>query len=414
MLTGLLLVIGGASDADEPRADRTLKITVLGADKKPLPKAKIHAAIWAKVPAKTNRDYVCDELGQTIVELPPEVGILRLWVRSDGYVSMFAHWSPQFVEQKLIPEEDPIPEKFTFELEKGATIGGTVVDGDGQPIPGVRVQAVLDMASARLEHRVEQANQLAGESDGPMTDALGRWSLNNVPDEATGIRFMLSHPDYLSDYEWRRLPGNQATVIDMLRAREAKLVMARGTTVTGTVTDADGKGVAEALVIWGEDPYHQNGSQEVRTDAQGKYKLPPLANGKQRVTVVAPGWAPDQQKIDLSDTLPPVDFRLVRGKTIRIRFIEPGGRPIPDVQVMIDSWRDGKALYNHKHPSVLDTTIPTAADMKGVYEWTWAPDDDVIYDAGKPGYQPPETFFVSPEDKEFVITLRKLKGNKSR
>lgn len=317
------------------------------------------------------------------------------------------------MKQKLIPEEEPqISEEFTFELEKEVTIGGTVVNEDGQPIPGVRVQAILEIPPARMEHWVERTNLLAWESDGPLTDAQGRWSLNNVPDDATDIRFMLSHPDFLSDYEWRQLPGDQG--IDMLRTREATLAMARGAAVTGTVTDADGKGIAGALVIWGEDPYHQNGSQEVRTDAQGKYKLPPLAKGKLTVTVVAPGWAPDQQKIDLSDDLPSVDFRLARGKTIRIRFVEPGGTPIPDVQVVIDSWRDGKALYNHKHPNVLDTTIPTTADMKGVYEWTWALDDDVIYDAGKPGYQLAEKIIVSPEDKEVEITLRKVKASKRR
>ena len=246
------------ADADEPRANRQMKVVAVGPDKKPLPKTRIHAAIWAKSPAKTNRDYVCDERGEVLVDLPAEIGILRLWAKSDGHVALFAQWSPQFVKENVIADEEPIPETFVFELEKGVRIGGIIVNDNGKPIPGVKVQVLLDLPPVGPTQRLSPNSLVASESDGPITNAEGRWSLNTVPDHVPSVYFQLNHPDYLSDYSWRKLPGNAATVMETLRRRNARLVMGPGITVTGTITGTDGKGIANAIVIWGDDPYLQN------------------------------------------------------------------------------------------------------------------------------------------------------------
>ena len=60
---------------------------------------------------------------------------------------------------------------------------------------------------------------------------------------------------------------------------------------------------------------------------------------------------------------------------------------MPNVFVAMKAGAGGKSLYNHKHPNVVDTQIPTQADENGVYEWTWAPGDQVEYSFGKEGYQ---------------------------
>ena len=93
-----------------------------------------------------------------------------------------------------------------------------------------------------------------------------------------------------------------------LRAGTATITMKGGLSVTGTVTDPEGRPVAGAVVVRGEDPYREWGSQEVRTDARGVYRLPPLPRGPLTITVVAPGWMPVQKKIDLQPGLKPVDF----------------------------------------------------------------------------------------------------------
>ena len=105
------------------------------------------------------------------------------------------------------------------------------------------------------------------------------------------------------------------------------------------------------------------------------------------VTVTAEGLFADLKKTTITVENPPVDSQLTSGKTLRLRFVDESGKPVPEVFVGIEGWRGGKSLYNHKHPNVVDTQVPTQADKNGVYEWTWAPGDQVEYSFGKEGYQ---------------------------
>jgi hypothetical protein len=73
---------------------------------------------------------------------------------------------------------------------------------------------------------------------------------------------MLSHRDYSSDYDWGAMQDEQGVTMEQLRNETAVIVMRRGIPVTGTVRDAEGKPVKQALVVWGDDPYQQEGKQE--------------------------------------------------------------------------------------------------------------------------------------------------------
>ena len=70
--------------------------------------------------------------------------------------------------------------------------------------------------------------------------------------------------------------------------KSASIKMHRGAVVTGTITDPMGQPVSDAVVVWGDNPYDQEGSQEVRINAEGVYQLQPLNSGRMNVTVVAP------------------------------------------------------------------------------------------------------------------------------
>jgi hypothetical protein len=126
---------------------------------------------------------------------------------------------------------------------------------------------------------------------------------------------------------------------------------------------------------------------EVRTDGRGVYRFPPLPPMRLTVTAIAEGWAPELTKIAVSWENPPINFQLKPGKTLRLRFVDDSGNPVPEVSVGIAGWRDGKSLYNHQHPNVLDAKIPVKADRNGVYEWRWAPPDEVEYNFQKEGYE---------------------------
>ena len=194
--------------------------------------------------------------------------------------------------------------------------------------------------------------------------------------------------------------------MESLRDKSATIVMHWGSPISGTVKDVDGKPLAGAIVIWGDNPYQEEGSQEVRTDAEGRYRLPPREAGPLTLTVVAPDWSPAQTRLEVSPANSVADFQLEHGKTVRIAFVDAAGAPIPNVAIGITGWRGGKALYNYKHPNVLDTKIPTKADENGIFEWKWAPDDAVQYDFGAEGYQYVHQHAVTASDVTTVVILR--------
>ncbi len=370
------------SVAKQPEAaKRSMLIHVIGPDGRPMQGVQIHRSVWTKKPGNDrNLDVLSDEDGQVRVSVPEEISIFRLWARAEGHVPLFAHWEEQDNPETTLPEE------FTFRLKPGTVIGGIIRDQNGQAIKGATVEV-------QLQHGGEQDGRagpdmwLAEGSDASTTDAEGRWTLKNVPPgNNVEVLLKLGHPDFISDPNWGTLQKEQGITTEALRAGTATIKMRGGLGATGTITDPGGKPVVGAVVVRGERPYREVGSQEVRTDDRGIYQLPPLPRGPVTITVVARNWMPVQKKIDLQPGLRPIDFRLEPGKALRVAIVDKTGKPVPGVSVSIHRWRGQESLYNIRHPNVLDTQIPNETDESGAYLWTWAPNDAVTYSLYKKGY----------------------------
>lgn len=369
---------------DVPNATRMMRVRVQSKEGDPLEGVQIHASLWTKEKFDRNRDYKTNAEGEAVVELPKSFQILRLWATQKGRVGLFAQWWP---ERESRARE--IPQEYLFELARGTVIGGVVTDDAGDPVAGARVAVQLTQPNDQaLLDRVAIPNcWLAEGEDCATTDAEGRWSLDNVPaGDQVAVQVLLNHPDHVSEYTWGSLQSAQGVTMEQFRDRTAKIAMRKGVRLSGFVMTPDRQRVEGAVVIWGNDPYFETGSQEVRTDAKGHYRLPPLPEGKLKVTVVAEGWAPHQEEIDLTTEHSTLSFKLEPGRTIRFRFADGDKKPVSNVNVGIGEWRGARALYNHRHPNVLDTKIPARSDENGVYEWTWAPADGVTYSFYHEGY----------------------------
>ncbi|MBI2826246.1 MAG: carboxypeptidase regulatory-like domain-containing protein [Planctomycetia bacterium] len=396
---------------DEPKQLATkgsMLIRVVGPDDQPVAGAKLFANVshWDRA-AKSdkrrvikNNDYVTGPDGTVEITLPVLVEDIRLWVRKDGYAPMFAIWWPK--EQ---PDLLAIPQEFTYRLVKGTILGGLVNDETGKPIERVKVEVQYD-GDGGGPNRARFDSWLSQGDDAIVTDAQGRWMLSNVPPgDDIKVRVKLSHPDFISDKEWGQFQQEQHIAPKALRAQSAVMVLKRGKAITGKVTDPDGQPVKNTIVIWGDRPYWEHRPhQEVRTDEQGVYRFPPLPPGEMHVTVVAEGWMPQRIKTRIAPDAPAVDFALQPGKKLRLRFVDKSGSPVPRVGVDIASWRGAESLHNMKASQVLDTNIPRRANDKGVYEWTWAPDDAVQFRFGKEGYANVETS-ITADDSEHVVTM---------
>ena len=365
----------------------SIRLRVLWPDQKPMEKARIHASVWTDDKSfKANRGYKTDADGVAIVELPKLVKILRIWVRKEGYAPLFVQWWPR--EQADVHS---IPDEYSFVMKKGTVVAGFIKDPDGNPIPNVHVQARRTGSGEDLGGRHGYDTWLAegkdpNEIDGPkITDQDGRWELRNVPSQSD-VELFLTHSDFVGDKYWGGLQKEQQVTTADFRKQTGTIVLQRGVSVAGRVTNPAGEPVDGAVIVWGDDPYFQQGSQEIKTDSDGRYRIPTLAPEKLRITVMAKDWMPDTRMVSLSPGMGEVNFELKPGKHLRFRLVNSSSEPVAGAYVGIDRWRGSQALYNHKHPNVIDTQIPDKTDENGIYEWTWAPTDAVTYSIGKEGY----------------------------
>ena len=108
------------------------------------------------------------------------------------------------------------------------------------------------------------------------TDADGRWHLDHVPETITSMAIHLGHPDYIVEGFLRQVTAAEQKQIE---DRTSVIVMNRGITVTGTVTDPEGKPVANALVAQGDDRIGGSHFPTTRTDQEGNYRFGSLALG---------------------------------------------------------------------------------------------------------------------------------------
>jgi uncharacterized GH25 family protein/thiol-disulfide isomerase/thioredoxin len=285
------------------------------------------------------------------------------------------------------------------------------VDEAGKPIAGakVRVELLDDLKPAQGDGRVRYDRWLAEASELATTDAEGRWHIDNVPNHP-GVKLYLfaTHPEYVTDENWQRtLKTNDITTAKLLQ-RTAVLTLKRGVIVRGQVTDPAGKPIPNAIIIHGDDPYWGRTTSTFATDAEGRYRLPALPAGLTTLTVMAPGCAPQTRKVDLCANLPPQDFHMRPGKTIRLRVVDAAGQPVPKAYVSLLEWKGSKSIqssHNPNHPKVPSTKIPRATNARGVWEWTFAPDGPVKLEVGKKGFASRE-LEVAGGAPERTVTLK--------
>ena len=202
------------------------------------------------------------------------------------------------------------------------------------------------------------------------------------------------------------MQDQQGVDLKALRARTATITMRGGIVATGTVTDPQGKPIAGAVVVRGDHPYWEVGSQEVRTDEQGRYRLPPLPFRESDGHGDRPGLdaRPDEGRDPQGDG--PGRFSTPAGQGPANSLRRPVGEADrgcrrQDRQMA----RRRVALQPPSIPNVLDTQHSrsrptTAASTTG----RWAPDDAVTYQFYKEGYVRHEATLIA-SGSEQTVTL---------
>ncbi len=217
----------------------------------------------------------------------------------------------------------------TIQLARVVTIEGTVYSGTGVPLPGARVEAVwsrprqgLDIAtvSKALSSPEEVAGHAISDPDGAYRLRIGAGGSYMLRVNAKG--FAQEH---------------EATRTYLAPVAGLDFHLFPGTTLAGTVADAQGRPIADAEVfflaglatITGQTP-----KAEARTNGAGHFSLTVAPVAQMALVTRKPGYATHTMEPKLPATA--LEIVLERGLTMRLRMVnKKTGEPAPGVTVSV-------------------------------------------------------------------------------
>lgn len=353
-----------------------LEVTVLDPDGKPLADVPVDIRIdGMEFPMPTNED------GIVSVNVPAgDETELELSVSHEGCASISARWA----------KGNKLPEQVTIPLHKGKTIGGIVHDEHGNPVEGVKVEA---LATANDDHGINSGKgelRMEIPRDLAVTDSEGRWQSHSGPTEDVSIQMRFLHPDYVRQEGFSYRGGSW----EELQSLKKIVVLSKGVVVAGKVLDGEQSPIAGAKIVTGPDRYWSN-KLVVTTEEDGKYQLPEPQVGRLVLTVTAPGFAPELKSLNLEKPTGNIDFQLEPGKNIRLHVVDKDGKPVEGVRVYAEEWRGNRSL---------DLSKDEKTDPQGDWEWKEAPADAVKYGLSKDGHIGLEVD-LKPSDEVHTLTL---------
>ena len=154
-------------------------------------------------------------------------------------------------------------------LESGATVHGVVVDGNGVPVAGAKVE----FEDAALPFR----NNDYGQVQRPTTDAEGRFVLRGL--SAGKAKLSASHPSYAA-------ATPVEVTVDAEAPARARLTVLEGARVTGTARGRDGRPITNAFVAVRVPSLPRGGGLDSPLDAEGRFTIDHVTPGLVKVILL--------------------------------------------------------------------------------------------------------------------------------
>ena len=359
--------------------------------------ARIQAAYFGIGGMGEGHDFLTDNSGVAAISEPTDK-TMNVFVVAVGYV-------PKCV---MFPEAGTSAD-YTMKLDPAMTVGGLVVDEQDQAVAGVKIQIQSPGA------KPGQAENVDFQTCSVTSDENGHWKYDYVPFDYTNeIHFILEKNGYATTYPW--VPVAEVGLNNLV------LVINRGFTVTGRVTEAQSQPVANARVktVTGEPGKRQS----VKTGENGVFTLAGVAgdtkfsqepaletndNGQVLIrglagqgplhvnlAIQADGFAPQTRTVALSDTTNVADFTLSPGNIFRGQVVDEAGNPISNAVVQTD-WDDqGCRAFDWQ----------TRTDANGRFEWDSAPEGPTLFWFEADGYQWQRDVSLLADGSAHVITLK--------
>jgi RNA polymerase sigma factor (sigma-70 family) len=311
-----------------------------------------------------------------------------------------------------------IPANYTMKLDPAMTAGGLVADEQGLPVDGVKI------GIEEPGNKYGQAENVNFQTCPVTSHDDGSWSCSYIPMDCTKIRFFLEKPGYAATF-----PVVPVARVDLTNL---VLVINRGFTVTGQITDWQNRPVANARIktLHGHDHYplhgHDYNSESAKTDEHGIFMLAGLAGDTEihqepaveindsggaiirglagvgplhvDLAVQAEEFAPQTSNVELHGITNVANFTLSPGNIFRGRVVDEAGNPISNAIIRTDF-----GLKNQIAES-FDWTSHT--DGNGRFEWDSAPAEKICYSFYADGYGVTRGMPLLADGSDHEITLK--------
>ncbi len=294
---------------------------------------------------------------------------------------------------------DPTPTNYVLKVPKGSKIGGTVQDETGRPVVGAQI-SVQFYGTGDADWREFQRERPGFPADDfpvAKTDGSGRWSFGSAPAANGNFSIDIKHPDFpragfANDGNDRGFSSGNILKLQDLRAGTAVLVLKRGPTLRGIVTDERQLPVSNAEVRFGE--FFAETDPKTSTSEDGSFVLPNLSPGQGHITITALGFAPERVGVEVSPDATPITVQLKPGAWLRLRAVDEKGNGVAHVRLQLQQWRGNNSL-----------DWGGFTDDSGRLEWNTAPRDRMDFAALKEGFFYSRNNWVMADGEEHTITL---------
>ncbi len=411
--------VDASNVVDVSQPSENIVVEVFDTAGKPIPGAKL--SLFNSPTYPRAEEFIAD--GEGRIELPytkyfSPRNDTAFMVTAPGYITGFRSY-----QRRMLQPYVEIPDKLTFNLEKGVTISGQIVDQDDKPLADQEVRIFSTDSpyeNVKMYLKSRHPDLIC------RTDAHGRFQCDTISPHVKDVFLQLVEYDTVvfrccldKDGEHSlasaldgtlKLKANRTFTTDG-KAEIDKLPVFR---VGGVIFDSQGKPVTDAIVksLLG----NSDSGETTTSDAEGRFECfspTPMI----RLLVFAKDFVPAQVKIPFPGTegvkeikdgvvsLNEVEVQLYPGRQVTINVVDTEGKPIADAEVLLGYFRKTSSYQQTRELEAL----PGATDENGEFTCrsSGAADEILRFEIRHPEYRSQEMFISPLNDLRYRFMLRK-------
>ena len=302
------------SDLSRGRERVTIRFSVVDSiGGEPIAGAVMDGRAWGGGLGQQSLSAITDSAGRMTVTVPDSESAIR-----HRYAITAAGYQRYNVEPPLSKPSDLDREK-TIRMKPGRPVRGVVVNLEGEPVAGARVDFYRQVDETEMQSFVANVAELT-------TDDQGRFDGGSVADQRhdqSHVNISVEHGDYETIH-----PNFDGF-------GPYRFVLTPATVATGRVLDFRGQPLAGVTVQSGEDPFGTSGRFQTTSDQEGHFSVR-IDPGSNYLTFTGPRRTPQVRRFD-SDA-DDLTIRMLPGRVIRFHCQDIDGNPIPGVRILADTW----------------------------------------------------------------------------